>query len=149
MPEVVKVSTVEKTQSLMSTIEEYFKKGRYAEINQAIGLHSLLIDPQHTLSDQARLYRFVLTMIKNRIAGTLGKKYAAWYADFPKIMDKIISSGQIVTDEMSASVVADHHNAYGSFRSLEDFYFWALDDRRLTLDQIVKYIEKTADIGTC
>jgi len=29
---------------------------------------------------------------------------------------------------------------------VDEFFFWALDDRRLTLDQIVKYIEKTAEM---
>ena len=33
---------------------------------------------------------------------------------------------------------------YGPFKSVDDFFFWALDDRRLTLDRIVNMIEKTA-----
>lgn len=146
MPEVVKVSTVESSQNLMAAIGEYFKKGRYAEITQAIGMHSILIDPQHTMEDQARLYRSVLNMTKNKIAGNLGKKYSSWYAEFPKIMDKFVSGGQVVTDKASSDVLASYRTAYGPFKSVDDFFFWALDDRRLTLDQIVKYIEKTAEL---
>jgi hypothetical protein len=144
MPEVVKVSNIESSQKLAATIDEYFKKGRYAEITQAIGMHSLLIDSEHTIEDQARLYRSVLNMIKKRIAGNLDKGYAAWYADFPKIMDQLVTGGQIVTDKASAEVISSHCAAYGPFKSVDDFFFWALDDRRLTLDQIVTYIEKTA-----
>jgi hypothetical protein len=29
---------------------------------------------------------------------------------------------------------------------MDHFFFWALDDRRLTLEQILKYIEKTAEM---
>jgi hypothetical protein len=61
-------------------------------------------------------------------------------------MDKLISSKQIVTDNASLDVITAHHDAYGPFMSVDDFFVWALDDRRLTLDQIVKYIEKTAEM---
>lgn len=149
MPELVTVSSIDTIEKLKARIEELFKKGQYDEITQAIGMHSLLIDPEHTISDQARLYRLVLNMIKDRIKSSKGKSYADWYERFPKLMNELVSSGQIVTDAMSAAVISDHYAAYGSFKSLEDFFFWALDDRRLTLDQIVKYIEKTAEIGAC
>jgi hypothetical protein len=145
MPEVVKVSTVEKSQSLMAAIEEYFKKGRYAEITQAIGMHSLLIDPQHTMSDQAHLYHIVLNLIKDKVRAALGKHYAAWYASFPKLMDELISSDAEVTDKFSIAGLASHREAYGPFKSVDDFFFWALDDRRLTLDEIIKYVEKTTE----
>ena len=146
MPELVTVSSIDTMGKLKGKIEEFFRKGQYAEINQAIGMYSLLIDPQHTISDQGQLYHMVLNMIKDRIRERKTKTYSSWYAHFPKLMDKVVASGQIVTDAMSSTVISDHHDAYGSFKSLEDFFQWALDDRRLTLDQIVKYIEKTAEI---
>ncbi len=145
MSEAVQVSTVENDQKLIATIEGYFKKGHYAEITQAIGLHSTLCDPRHMLADQTRLYRVVLNMIKDRLAGNLGKKYAAWYADFPNIVEGFLSSGKDVNDKLATAVLASHRNAYGPFKSVDDFYFWALDDRRLALDQIVKFIEKTVE----
>jgi hypothetical protein len=148
MPELVTVSSIDTIEKLKARIEELFKKGQYDEITQAIGMYSLLIDPEHTISDQTQLYRLVLNMIKDKFRGK-GKSYSTWYERFPKLMDEIVSSGQIVTDTMSSTVISDHYAAYGSFRSLEDFFSWALDDRRLTLDQIVKYIEKTAESGIC
>lgn len=146
MPELVTVSSIDTMEKLKAKLEEFFNKGQYAEITQAIGMYSILIDPQHTISDQAQLYRMVLNMIKDRIRERKTKSYAAWYAHFPKLMDDIVASGQIVTDTMSSTVISDHYAAYGSFKSLEDFFLWALDDRRLSLDQIVKYIEKAAEI---
>jgi hypothetical protein len=144
MPELVRVGSVEKMEKLKTYLEELFKKERYAEITQAIGMHSLLIDPQHTLNDQTALYRFVLDMIKDRIGKTKVKGYAAWYAAFPRIMDQLVSTNQIVVNPAAADVIASHRAAYGPFKSVDDFFFWALDDRRLELDQIVKYIEQTA-----
>ncbi len=146
MPEVVKVSTVETNEKLMDAVEGYFKKGRYAEITQAIGMHSILMEPERMIEDQARLYRSVLNMIKDRLAGALGRQYAAWYADFPKILDGIVTSGQNITDKRSADVLASHRAAFGLFKSVDEFYNWALYDRRLTLDQIVKYLGKTAEV---
>lgn len=145
MPEVVKVSTVESSQKLVEALEDYFKKGRYAEMAQVIGMHSVLIDPQHSIQDQAKLYRSVLTMIKNRISVQLGKNYGAWYAEFPKLMDTIVARGQVITDDSSIELLASYRAAYGPFKSVDDFFFWGLNDRRLGLDQIVKYIEKTSD----
>ncbi len=149
MPELVTVSSIDTMEKLKARIVELFGKAQYAEITQAIGMYSLLIDPEHTIGDQAQLYRLVLSMIKDRINRSKGKSYAAWYEGFPKLMDKIVSSGQIIVDAMSSTVISDHYAAYGSFKSLEDFFSWALDDRRLTLDQIVKYIDKTAENGAC
>jgi hypothetical protein len=143
MPDLVRVGNVEKKEELRKYLEELFKKGKYAEITQAIGMHSLLIDPQHTLGDQAALYRFVLDLIKGRISTSMGKGYAAWYAGFPRIMDELVSANKIVTDKAAAEVIASHRAAYGPFKSVDDFFFWALEDRRLELDQIVKYIETT------
>ena len=146
MPELVTVSSIDTMGKLKGKIEEFFRKGQYAEINQAIGMYSLLIDPQHTISDQGQLYHMVLNMIKDRIRERKTKTYSSWYAHFPKLMDKVVASGQIVTDAMSSPVISDHHDAYGSFESLDAFFQGALDDRRQPLDQIVKYIEKTAEI---
>lgn len=144
MPEVVTVSSVEKIESLKSNIGNYFERGRYDEITHSIGMHSILINSEHALSDQLSLYHLVLDLIKNRIQKTKGKEYAAWYTRFPQAMTELIASGQVVTDAMAATVVADNNRAYGPFKSVDDFFFWALDDRRLPLNQIVRYIEKTA-----
>lgn len=149
MPELVMVSNVEKMEKLKILLEELFKQERYSEIGQAIGMHSILIDPQHTMSDQAGLYRFILNMIKDRISKTKGKRYAAWYAGFPKVMDQVVAENQVVTDKAAAEALASHCAAYGPFKSLDDFFSWALDDRRLPLGQIVKYIEKTAAMSSC
>ncbi len=145
MPMVVRVSSIEQDQNLMEVLKEYFQKGQYAEITQAIGMHSLLIDSEHARNDQARLYRAVLTMLKHRIETKLGKEFGAWYTDFPNLMDKIITEGEGAKNSSTAAVLSSHREAYGPFHSVDDFFFWALDDRKLTLEQIVKYIEKTAE----
>ena len=145
MPEVVMVSSVENMDKLKTKIGELFKNGKYSEITQSIGMHSILIDPKHTLSDQTGLYRIVLNLLKDRISVSTGKNYGTWYEQFPNIMDKLISSKEIVTDAATLDVLSSHREAYGTFKSADDFFFWALDDRRLTLEQIVKYIEKTAE----
>jgi hypothetical protein len=147
MPEVVLVSNIEKMDKLKVYLEESFKKSRYSEITQAIGMHSLLIDPQHTMKDQAGLYHSILNMLKERISKSKGKSYGAWYTAFPTLMDKLVVSKQMVTDNASLDVLTDRRSAYGPFKSVDDFFLWALDERRLTLDQIVMYIEKTAGIG--
>jgi hypothetical protein len=144
MADLVRVSDIEKKEKLRSYLEELFKKGKYAEITQAIGMYSILIDPEHTISDQSGLYHFVLDMIKERVRTTKGKGYAAWYTGFPKILDQIVAANQIVTDKAAAEVLASQRAALGPFKSLDDFFFWVLDDRRLPLEQIVKYIEQTA-----
>ncbi len=144
MPEVVQVSTVENDQKLITAIEAYFKKGHYAEITRAIGMHSALVEPGHMLGDQTRMYRIVLNLVKNKLAGTLGKNYAGWYSDFPHIVEEFLSSGKNVNDKHATAALASHRSAYGPFKSVDDFFFWALDDRRLTLEQIVKFLEKTA-----
>jgi hypothetical protein len=144
MAELVRVASVEKIEELKTYLEELFKRGRYAEMTQAIGMHSLLIDPQHTLKDQAGLYHFVLGLIKDRLRKAKGDAYSAWYAHFPELLDRIITANRIVTDKAAADVIASHRAAYGPFKSLDDFFFWALDDRREQLDEIMKYIEATA-----
>ena len=146
MPEVVRVSTVENNQGLMTLIEDYFKRGRYAEITQADGMHSVRIDPGHTMKDQTRYCRQALDLINNREKTGLGAQYPAWYERFPKLMDEIVSAGVEVNDKLATSVIASHLEAYGSFKSVDDFFFWGLNDRRLELAQIVKYIEKTTEM---
>jgi hypothetical protein len=146
MTELVTVSSIETDKNLAASIEAFFNKGHYAEITQAIGMHSLLIDPQHTMGDQTRVYRSVLDLLKDKIKTALGKHFSAWYVSFPKLMDEIVSSGVVITDSLAAGVLVSHREAFGPFKSVEDFFFWALDDRKLELDQIVKYIEKTAEM---
>jgi hypothetical protein len=146
MSEVVQVSNVEKMDKLKMYLEDAFKKSRYSEITEAIGMHSLIVDPQHTMKDQTNLFRSILNMEKGKISGSKGKSYGAWYTEFPTLMDKLVTTKQLVTDNASLDVLTAHHNAYGPFKSVDDFFFWALDERRLTLDQIIKYIEKTAEM---
>ena len=146
MQVLVQVSSIEKMDKLKANIEELFKKGQYTEIYEAIGMHSLFIDPQHTMGDQVNLYRFVLNMLKERIKRNLEKNYGEWYEHFPKLLDQLISSKQLDANAPSYDVLTSHRDAYGSFKSLDAFFFWALDERRLTLEQIVKFIEKTAEI---
>ncbi len=147
MPELVMVSNVERTEKLKDYLEELFKKGRYSGITQAIGLHSIFINPEHTMSDQKDLYHFVLHLIKDRISKAKGKSYSVWYADFPKQMDQLLASGQVVGDKAAKDVLASHRSAVGFFKSVDDFFFWALEDRRLELEQIVQYIDMTAGTG--
>jgi hypothetical protein len=146
MPELVRVSNVEHLDALMTYINELFGKGKYAEIIQAIGMYSLLIDSEHTLGDQDRLYRLVLNLIKKKQAHDMPHTFAKWIASFPQLLAGMVSKGDFVTDEAARSELASHHAAYGPFASLDAFYFWALDDRRLPLDQIVRYIEGTTKI---
>jgi len=146
MPALVKVSSVETMEKLNMNIAELFKKGQYAEITQSIGIHSILFDSEHVIRDQASRYRFVLDLLKDRLSKKNGKGYGAWYAQFPKLMEKLASQKQIVTDAASQDMLNSHHEAFGAFKSVDDFFSWALDDRKLTLDQIVKYIEKTAEM---
>ena len=147
MPELVLVSSIENTEKLKTLLGQLFMQKRYSEMGQAIGMHSILIDPQHMMNDQKSMYRFVLTMIKDRISKARGKSYSAWYEDFPKIMDQVISTNKIVTDAAAADVLASHRAAFGPFKSLDDFFFWGLDDRRLPLGQIVQYIESSAGMA--
>jgi hypothetical protein len=144
MPELVTVSSVEKKEQLKIYVEELFSKRKYGEITQAIGMHSILIDPQHMLADQAELYHVVLRLIKERMIALKGKSYSAWYADFPNQMDQLVTANQIVADQTAAEVIASHRAAVGPFKSLDEFFFWALEDRRLSLAQIIQYIDQAA-----
>jgi len=142
MQEVVNVSSVENLDQLKSYIDGHFAKNKYTEITQAIGIYSILIDSEHTIGDQSRLYRQVLNLLKDRIRTKLGKDYAPWYAAFPRLASeapKLAGSDKTASDAIDSRL-----HAYGPFKSVDDFFFWALDDRRLTLDRIVNFIEKTA-----
>jgi hypothetical protein len=142
MQEVVNVSSVENLEQLKSYIDVHFAQNKYYEITQAIGIHSLLIDSEHTLGDQNKRYRQVLNLLKDRIKAKLGKDYAPWYAAFPKLANE--PSMLAGMDKNAADTIASRLQAYGPFKSVDDFFFWALEDRRLTLDRIVTAIEKTA-----
>ncbi len=142
MQEVVNVSSVENLDQLKSYINAHFAKNKYTEITQAIGIHSILIDSEHTLGDQSGLYRQVLSLLKDRLKAKLGKNYAAWYAAFPQLANE--ASKLAGADKNTSNMIASRLQAYGPFKSMDDFFFWALDDRRLTLDRIVSMIEKTA-----
>jgi hypothetical protein len=107
-------------------------------------MYSVMTDPQHTIHGQAQLNRFLLDLIKGRIRTELGKGFSAWLSSFPRLLVELVASKQVVTDELSLMVITSHHDGFGPFLSLDDFFFWALDDRRLTVGQIVKYVEKTA-----
>ncbi len=147
MSELVMVSNVENTEKLKSHLVQLFSQKRYSEIMQAIGMHSILIDPQHMMSDQTSMYRYVLNMLKDRIGKVKGKTYAQWYEDFPKIMDQLVSANKVITNAAAADLLSSHRAAFGPFTSLDDFFFWALDDRRLSLGEIVRYIESTAGMA--
>ncbi len=145
MASVVKPSDIDNLDKLKANIGELFKKEQYEDITQAIGMYSLMIDPQNTLSDQTSLYRIVLNLLKERISKKKGKEFGTWYVEFPNLLDGILSSNEIVSDAATADVLSSHRSAFGLFKSVEDFFFWALDDRRLTLEQIVQYIDRTAE----
>jgi len=146
MPELVQVSSVDNQEKLKTNIGELFKKGKYAEITQSIGIFSILIDANHTIRDQRDYYRSVLGLIKERISRSKVKDFGAWYVQFPRLLDELIGNKLIVTDAAALDAMASHRSAYGAFRSLDDFFFWCLDDRRLPLEQIVKYIDRTAEM---
>jgi len=146
MPDLVTVSSVEKMEDLKTNINRLFEQGKFAEIIQSIGMHSILIDPEHMISDQDHLYHLVLNLIKKKINRENPKTYSSWIIAFPSLIDKLVQGGVIVTDQASQSPLVSRTESFGPFSSLDEFYFWALDDRRLTLDQIVKYIEKTVEM---
>ena len=143
MTDILMVSNVENMEKLRSTVEELFKQGRYDEVSRAIGMFSLFTDPGHTLIDQSQLYHHVLDLIKNKVSTENRNNYSSWLSAFPALMAKIAEDRTAVIDKTSANALASHHSSHGPFRSVDEFFVWGLDDRRLTLDNIVKYIEKT------
>jgi len=146
MTDLVTVSSVEKSEDLKTNINTLFEQGKFAEIIQSIGMHSILIDPEHMIGDQDHLYHMVLNLIKKKINRTDPKQYSSWLIAFPALLNRIVEEKQIVTDAASLYGLASRTESFGPFSSLDEFYFWALDDRRLTLDQIVKYIERTVEM---
>jgi len=143
MPELVTVSSVERLDELKTYINDLFEKGQYSEITQAIGMHSILMDPEHMTADQDHLYHMVLNLIKKRITRENAKQYSSWLIAFPALLNDIVTEGRIVTDPAAQIVLASRIAGFGPFTSLDEFYFWALDDRRLPLDQIILYIQTT------
>jgi hypothetical protein len=146
MPDLVTVSSVENLEDLKTTINALFEQGKFAEIIQSIGMHSILMEPEHMISDQDHLYHLVLNLIKKKINREDPKHYSSWLIAFPALLNRIVEEKQIVTDAASLYGLASRTDSFGPFSSLDEFYFWALDDRRLTLDQIVKYIQKTVEM---
>lgn len=143
MTELVAVSRVEKLESLKTYINEQFEKERYAEIIQAIGMHSILMEPEHMIEDQAGLYRLVLNLLKKKVSRQIPKAYSSWLTVFPSLLATLVRDNVIVTDAAAQSALAARHAAFGRFSSIDEFYLWALDDRRLPLDQIVRYVQRT------
>lgn len=145
MPDLVRVSSVEKLEDLKTYINDLFLKERYAEITQAIGMYSILMDPEHMIEDQDQLYHLVLNLVKKRIVQKDPRTYSSWLIAFPAIIAHLVKDGRIVTDAAAQSVLASRHDAFGPFSSLDEFFFWALEDRRLPLEQIIRYIDTTLD----
>jgi hypothetical protein len=146
MPELVTVSSVERMDDLKNRINEYVERGRYDEITQAVGMHSILSDPEHMIADQDHLYHLVLNLLKNKVTREDPKTYASWVVAFPALLAKIITEGRIITDRAAQDVLASRHAAFGPFSSLDEFWFWALDDRRLPLQQMMRYIRATIEL---
>jgi hypothetical protein len=143
MPDILMVSNVENIEKLRSTVEELFRLGRYEEVSRAIGMYSLFTDPGHTRIDQSQLYHHVLDLIKNKISKENRNNYSSWLSAFPNLMAELAAGHTAVIDKAAADALASHHSSHGAFRSVDEFFVWALEDRRLTLDNIMKYIEKT------
>jgi hypothetical protein len=146
MPQLVEVSSVENREKLKVFITELFARDRFAEITQAIGMHAILIDPEHMLRDQNDLYRMVLNLLKERIIREHGQLYSSWLTAFPSLLSGLVRACTIVTDQTAQIALASRHAAFGRFSSIDEFYFWALDDRRLTLEQIIAYVRKTIEM---
>ena len=146
MPELVTVSSVEKLESLRTTINELFELGKFAEIVQTIGMHSILMEPEHMIADQDSLYHLVLNLVKKKIQREDPKRYSAWLITFPALLSRLVDEGQVVSDDAAQSALVSRLTSFGPFTSLDEFYFWALDDRRLPLDQLIRYIYRTTEM---
>ena len=146
MPDLVTVTSVEKLEDLKTNINSLFEQRKFAEIVQSIGMYSILIDPEYMIRDQDNLYHLVLNLLKKKISRENPKSYSSWIIAFPKYINRLIEEKQIITDAASLYALTSRIQSFGPFSSLDEFYFWALDDRRLTLDQIIAYIEKTVEM---
>jgi len=146
MPELVTVSSVEKMDSLRTTINELFEHGKFAEIVQTIGMHSIMMEPEHMISDQDSLYHLVLNLVKKKIQREDPKRYSAWLIAFPALLSRLVNEGQVIADDAAQSALVSRLTSFGPFTSLDEFYFWALEDRRLPLDQLIRYIYRTTEM---
>ena len=146
MPELVTVSSVEKLESLRTTLNELFENGKYAEIVQSIGMHSILMEPEHMIGDQESLYHLVLNLIKKKVLREDPKRYSSWLIAFPALLSRIVDEGQVIADGAAQSALVSRLASFGPFTSVDEFYFWALEDRRLPLDQLVRFINKTVEM---
>jgi hypothetical protein len=52
----------------------------------------------------------------------------------------------VIVDDAAQSALVSRLTSFGPFTSLDEFYFWALDDRRLPLDQLIRFIDKTLEM---
>ena len=146
MPELVTVSSVEKLESLRTTINELFEQGKYSEIIQSIGMHSILMEPEHMIGDQDSMYHLVLNLMKKKIQREDPKRYSSWLIAFPALLNRIVDEGQVIADDAAQSALVSRLTSFGPFTSLDEFYFWALDDRRLPLDQLIRFIDRTIEM---
>jgi hypothetical protein len=146
MPELVTVSSVEKLESLRTTLNELFENGKFAEIVQSIGMHSILMEPEHMIGDQESLYHLVLNLIKKKVLREDPKRYSSWLRAFPALLNRIVDEGQVIADDAAQSALVSRLASFGPFTSLDEFYFWALEDRRIPLDQLVRYINRTIEM---
>jgi hypothetical protein len=146
MPELVTVSSVERLDDLKTRINELLEQERYEEITRSIGMHSILIEPEHMIADQDHLYHLVLNLLKKKVTREDPKRYSSWIIAFPALLAQFVSEGRIITDKAAQDVLASRHAAFGPFSSLDEFWYWALDDRRLPLGQIMRYIRATIEL---
>jgi hypothetical protein len=109
-------------------------------------MHSILVDPEHMISDQDHLYHLVLNLLKKKVTREDPKRYSSWIIAFPALLAQFVSEGRIITDKAAQDVLASRHAAFGPFSSLDEFWYWALDDRRLPLGQIMRYIRATIEL---
>lgn len=146
MTQLVTVSSVEDADQLKTYINDLFSRRQYAEISQAIGMHSILVDPENMIGDQNHLYRLALNLLKNMIVTEYGSRYSSWLIAFPSLLARLVQTNSTVTDEAARSALSSRYAAFGPFSSLDEFYFWALDDRRLPLEQIIAFVRKTLEM---
>lgn len=146
MPDLVTVSSVEKLESLRTTINDLFEQGKYSEIVQSIGLHSIMMEPEHMIGDQDSLYHLVLNLIKKKVHRGDPKRYSSWLIAFPALLSRIVDEGQVISDDAAQAALVSRLASFGPFTSLDEFYFWALEDRRLPLDQLIRFIDRTLEM---
>jgi hypothetical protein len=109
-------------------------------------MHSILMEPEHMIGDQDSLYHLVLNLMKKKIHRDDPKRYSSWLIAFPALLSRIVDEGQVIVDDAAQSALVSRLTSFGPFTSLDEFYFWALDDRRLPLDQIIRYIDRTIEL---